>query len=395
MFHALIYSCHIFNVLPVKGLYAQGHVSTPFELFQGTKPKISMFRVFGCPITARKWTTKQNSASKQTQRVIHGIFIDFAENQKVFLFYSSASRQIYISGDMTFDESFSSTIATTWHLNRDDLALRPAASDIPDINTTLEHTGGVIDITDTALVPSDVVEGEDTVPTPALRPIIEEIENVENENIDADTSVDDCPELTQADNDSVSEADSMADSDDDDDLDDDHFLDLQQPGIAAELDISPQPVNVSRFGRIRKPNSRYAYQIQSYEWENNATRSEYQDLAHACAVESTPTLPNTNNALTWEPAPTTIRDIVKIPDGPAKQEWLKPVRKELKTLVDSNTFQEDKLHTIETSTPVMEIFKVKVQSDGSLDKLKTRLVVRGDLQNKNITEDKWSPTASF
>jgi hypothetical protein len=36
-----------------------------------------------------------------------------------------------------------------------------------------------------------------------------------------------------------------------------------------------------------------------------------------------------------------------------------------------------------------------VKSDGSLDKLKTRLVVRGDLQDKNITEDKWSPRASF
>jgi hypothetical protein len=43
----------------------------------------------------------------------------------------------------------------------------------------------------------------------------------------------------------------------------------------------------------------------------------------------------------------------------------------------------------------METFKVKVKSDGSLDKLKCRLVVRGGLQGKNITEDKWSPTASF
>jgi hypothetical protein len=71
------------------------------------------------------------------------------------------------------------------------------------------------------------------------------------------------------------------------------------------------------------------------------------------------------------------------------------VRKEIKTLVDSNTFQEDTLHPGESSMPVMEIFKVKVKSDGSLDKLKTRLVVRGDLQDKNITEDKWSPTALF
>jgi hypothetical protein len=43
----------------------------------------------------------------------------------------------------------------------------------------------------------------------------------------------------------------------------------------------------------------------------------------------------------------------------------------------------------------METFRVKILSDGSLDKLKTRIVVRGDLQSKNLTEDKWLPTASF
>ncbi len=30
-----------------------------------------------------------------------------------------------------------------------------------------------------------------------------------------------------------------------------------------------------------------------------------------------------------------------------------------------------------------------------MDKLKARTVVRGDLQNKEISEDKWSPTASM
>jgi len=43
MYHSLLYSCQIFNVLPVNGLYAQGHVSTPFELFEGEKPKISHY----------------------------------------------------------------------------------------------------------------------------------------------------------------------------------------------------------------------------------------------------------------------------------------------------------------------------------------------------------------
>jgi len=158
MYHALIYSCHIFNILPVKGLYLNGHVGTPYELFQGVHPAISQFRVFGCPITARKWMTRQSSTGKQTERGIRGIFIGFAENQKGYLFYSPASRQIYISGDVTFDETFSSTNATTWRLHRDNLALRPATSDIPTLTITLEHTGTVED-TLPVLTPLDVAEG--------------------------------------------------------------------------------------------------------------------------------------------------------------------------------------------------------------------------------------------
>jgi transposase InsO family protein len=47
MFHALVYLCNNFNELPVKGFYAGGHVSTPFELLHGEKPKISHFCIFG------------------------------------------------------------------------------------------------------------------------------------------------------------------------------------------------------------------------------------------------------------------------------------------------------------------------------------------------------------
>ena len=43
----------------------------------------------------------------------------------------------------------------------------------------------------------------------------------------------------------------------------------------------------------------------------------------------------------------------------------------------------------------MDVYKKKNQSDGSLDKLKLRIVVRGDLQNKEMVGDTWSPTASM
>ena len=39
------------------------------------------------------------------------------------------------------------------------------------------------------------------------------------------------------------------------------------------------------------------------------------------------------------------------------------------------------------------MYKAKIQSDGSLDKLKLRIVVRGDLQNREIVRDTWSPTS--
>jgi hypothetical protein len=131
------------------------------------------------------------------------------------------------------------------------------------------------------------------------------------------------------------------------------------------------------------------------EWEANQLDSKAQEHAVSCAIETTIQLPNQNDALSWEPAPSSIRDTIKMPEGTVKSEWLCFIRKELKTLVNSRTFVTDNLQPGEVSTLIMEIFKVKVKSNGSLDKLKSRLVVRSDHQDKNITEDKWLPTASF
>ena len=43
----------------------------------------------------------------------------------------------------------------------------------------------------------------------------------------------------------------------------------------------------------------------------------------------------------------------------------------------------------------MDVYKAKIQSDGILDKLKLRIVVRGDFQNKEMVGYTCSPTASM
>ena len=45
-------------------------------------------------------------------------------------------------------------------------------------------------------------------------------------------------------------------------------------------------------------------------------------------------------------------------------------------------------------TPCMDFYKAKIQSDGSLDKLKLRIVVRGDLENKERIGYTWYTTSS-
>jgi len=154
-FQALCYATHVFNVLPVRGLRSHEEIpSTPHELFIGTKPCILSFRVFGCPSILRRWTAEEHSQGKQTEWGMRGILIGFDTNRKVYLFHMPGSRNIMVSCDAIFNETFHSAIATTWQQHRDTLALQPTKSYIPDVTTTLEHTGTIDDNQ------SDVKEGE-------------------------------------------------------------------------------------------------------------------------------------------------------------------------------------------------------------------------------------------
>ena len=43
----------------------------------------------------------------------------------------------------------------------------------------------------------------------------------------------------------------------------------------------------------------------------------------------------------------------------------------------------------------MDVYKVKNQSDGSIDKINMRILIGGDLQNKELVGDTWLPPASI
>ena len=78
-----------------------------------------------------------------------------------------------------------------------------------------------------------------------------------------------------------------------------------------------------------------------------------------------------------------------------KKPWLKSTQKEIKNLINNQTFLVEYPKKGKPVTPCMDVYEANIQSDGSINKLRSRIVVRGDLQNKELVGDNWSPTASM
>ena len=78
-----------------------------------------------------------------------------------------------------------------------------------------------------------------------------------------------------------------------------------------------------------------------------------------------------------------------------RKPWLKATLKEIKNLINNQTFLIEDQKEVEPVTTCMDVYKANIQYDRSLDKLKLRIVVRGDFKNKEMVVDTWSPKSSM
>ena len=60
---------------------------------------------------------------------------------------------------------------------------------------------------------------------------------------------------------------------------------------------------------------------------------------------------------------------------------IKSTLNDIKNLINNQTFLFQEPEKGEPVTPFMDVYKTKIQSDGIIDKLKLKIVVRGDLHN--------------
>ena len=94
------------------------------------------------------------------------------------------------------------------------------------------------------------------------------------------------------------------------------------------------------------------------------------------------------------PEPRNFAEVTKLSDN-IKKPWLKVTLTETNNQINNTTLLIEDQNEGEPVTTCMDVYKEKIQSDVSLDKLKLRTLVRGELQNKEIVGGTWSPTASM
>ena len=85
-----------------------------------------------------------------------------------------------------------------------------------------------------------------------------------------------------------------------------------------------------------------------------------------------------------------FEEVTRLP-AEVKKDGLKATTKEIK----NPTFIMEGTRKEEIFNPCVDMYKTKIQYDGSLNKIQLRIEVRGELKNKEMIGDNWSPTASM
>ena len=80
--------------------------------------------------------------------------------------------------------------------------------------------------------------------------------------------------------------------------------------------------------------------------------------------------------------PRNVAEVTKLSDN-IKKNWLESTQKYIKTLINNHTFLVQDPEKGEPVNPCMDIYKDRIQYDGSIDKLNLGIMVRGNLKKRN------------
>ena len=433
-FHeSMIYAQHIYNVLPIKGLFPAlsdaenrnnidpNKPATPYFMYFNDKPRVARFRVFGCPCFIKIYIKKKSdnndivrathlNPKNNAQRGVRGIFTGFPHNQAGYRVYVPTANKFYASCDVSFDENFESIgLSYDRRLFRDAMTTRSKGDSI-DPTLPQESTGVPAVFLQDEVPPSErdspwvpytrrppAYQADD--PTP-LYPHSEELIPQDTSSIEEGEGED-----QQSDQD---EAASIASRQDDA---------SQSSDVTPQSEVSDSPsegecTNVAPLvPMVSTRSTAYSYDPKTGERVRISKLNVIQEVI--CTVVSALEIPYVDSQYAeliysleelvtgdpggdptpFLPEPNRLNEVLRLPPR-IRDPWVRSLVKEVKGLVTRGTFSiEDPLEGDEIVT-AMDVYKCKLDPSGLIDKLKTRVVVRGDLLDKSEV-DTWNPHASF
>ena len=98
----------------------------------------------------------------------------------------------------------------------------------------------------------------------------------------------------------------------------------------------------------------------------------------------------------FQPAPDTWKHMTKLPPH-IRKHWVASLRKELNELIKKSTFKlGEQPNEDDPIIPTTTKFRTKLDPDGLIDKLKSRIALRGDMMRDDVDmPDTWCPIAGF
>ena len=356
------------RVLPAKGLVdVEGNPTTTYAILHKKKPRIGRFKVFGCPCVFKRYAPNADGIKttdfKQLQRGCRGVFVGFPKDQAGWLIYvpeKIAGSHLVVSMDVAFDQYFVSGINGTKTEFDGGQIVRNIGKSGGNRGTITESTGDFTNLGSSYISHWGKDNTFDSAHFPASfvdsNPVDDDDSSEESESYDSDESDDDVP----------------------------------ANAIDGPIDLNMGTTNMDglrRSVRNLKASVKESTKYMAEEYFENSlhdleTCMEFLFAAgESNDVEIAPYLPEPKNFRQVMQCPPSIRD-----------DWIKAIKKEVKFIIENETFRRgEKPMPGDEIIPSIIIFKAKITSKGFLDKLKARLVARGDFQSPSAPEDTWAP----
>ena len=172
------------------------------------------------------------------------------------------------------------------------------------------------------------------------------------------------------------------------------MLEAIRDGSQTHPNVNKREARYKIRDRIRQSQSEQKGEFKSTRSMEKGLHKVFSTVVKEILQELTPLGESGSEVSHYIPESRNYAEVTKLSEN-IKKPWIKETLREIKILINNQTFLVEDQNEGEPVTPCMDVYKAKIQSDESIDKIKLRIVDRVDLQNKEMVGDTWSPTASM